>query len=134
MSSSLEERIAQAPGTNAGAIFERAGATVVLTRVADVDSSVGLSFLIARSSEPTDSLFVQVPGAREFDTSGGGGVREVHLLVSPTEGGIFRATLLSYDDCVADPGGSCRSPRRSIGTFTIDLDALEVPQAIWEER
>lgn len=129
----LEERITQAPGRNVGAVFEPSGATVVLTRAADVDSSLGLSFLVARSSESTTSLFIRIPGAREFDTAGGGGVREVHLLVPPSQDGIVRATLISQEGCVGRSDGSCSSPGEPIGTFTIDLDELDVPQQIWEE-
>lgn len=133
MNRTLEERIARAPGMNVGAVFERAGATVVVTRVAEVDSSLGLSFLVARSSATTASLFIRIPGARDFDTSGGGGVREVHLLVPQSEDGIIHATLISQEDCVAALSGSCRSPGDPIGTFTIDLNELNVPQRIWKE-
>lgn len=129
----LEERIDEAVGKNVGAVFERSGATVVLTRVAEVETSLGLSFVVARSSEPADELFVRVPQAREFDTTGEGGIREVHLLVPPTEDGLVQATLVSHEDCIAESGGSCESPGDPIGTFTIDLAALDVPQEIWKE-
>lgn len=129
----LEERIAGGPGTNVGAVFNSAGATVVLTRVADVDSSLGLSFLVARSSDRTGSLLIRIADAREFDTTGGGGVHEVHLLVPPSGDGIIRATLLSYEDCTAQFAASCSSPGDPSGTFAIDLEELDVPQEIWKE-
>jgi len=121
------------PGTNVGAVFERGGATVVLKRVARLESSVGLSFVVARSSEPAGRLFLQVPGAREFDTGGGGGIREIHLLAPLTDEGVISATLVSQERCPPKPDSVCTSPGNPIGSFSIDLEELRVPSAIWEE-
>ncbi len=128
----LEERIEESPGRNIGAVYERAEFTVVLTRVAQVDSGLGLAFVIASAEERGDA-FLRLDGIREFDERGGGGTREIYLVVGPPDDARIDATLMLQQGCDPDPEGFCQTRPESIGTFTIDLQELGVPEELWKE-
>lgn len=126
----LEERIEDAPGAYVGEVYDVSGATIVLTRVGQLGSGLGLSFTVADQTSRA-LLDITVADAREFDESGGPGAREVHLVVPQTDSGVVDAVLWAQRACEPNADGYCVSSER-IGSFQVNLKDL-VPERVWKE-
>lgn len=121
----LEERIERSPGRAVGVVYREGGATVVLTRVADVDSGLGLSFVVASSDTDRGRFALRLEDVREFDLVPGS--PELHFVVGPPADRTIEATVVEEDSCRPSPDGSCVAESRTLGTFSIDLEEIRVP-------
>jgi hypothetical protein len=127
----VAERIEEAPGAYPGAVYEINGATVVLTKVADLGGTLGLHLLLAAPHAPaTDGFFLSTTFS-DFDQMSREGVTDAWLEVEPPEN--RRLEVVIQRDCVRpEASGRCPSSSDPLGRFTIDLNQFALPPDLEE--
>jgi len=141
---SLGDRIEGAPGFSPGAVYQVQGMTAVLAKVADLGRTVGLHFTVAVPNLHTyadarirDTYSLNIAGARTVDSGDeAAAFYELWAEVDVPADGRISVEVERFCTLVSRSSGGCRvrDAERALGSFTVDLRVLGVPERIWVKR
>jgi hypothetical protein len=124
-----EDKVEESPGVRPGTVYEVEGNVVLLEKVAETDDGLGLKFVLATpDAEGNDHYTLNHPEIREFNGTGGPTIKTLWIVVAPPSQPRFEMELTLQQGCNPDQSGFCRNHPETIGSFTVDLEQLDVPQ------
>jgi len=123
------DKIEESPGVSPGTVYEVEGNVALLEKVAETDDGLGLKFVLATpGADGDDHYFLSLPEVREFNESGEAKFKTLWLVIAPPAQPRFEVDLTLQQGCNPDQSGFCRNHPERIGSFTVDLEQLDVPE------
>ncbi|HEV2756348.1 MAG TPA: hypothetical protein VG318_11305 [Actinomycetota bacterium] len=131
----LAEQVDAAPGADVGVVLSDERAVTLLERVARTDDGLALHLHLATPGAGRGSnYFYSFDGARNFYDEGSQRVHDFYYVVAPPLDGVVDGELRLQTGCDSPRfERSCEVESEKVHSFTIDLEQLRVPAAIWKE-